>query len=233
MLRKFFASSPVVARVAPFIIFVLLTAAQGKFGAQSAYWFYLVKTIIGAWLVFEMRPFVPEMRWAISWEAIVAGVAVFILWIGLDPFYPKQSELFVNLGFTKTFGNQLSVWNPNVQLGNNSFAAWFFISIHILGMTLVVPPLEEVFYRSFLYRYIANQKFLSVPLNKFLPLPFFLTAIFFALEHQQWLAGFLCGIIFQWLVLKKNRLGDAITAHAITNFLLGSWIVWKHTWNFW
>jgi CAAX prenyl protease-like protein len=233
MLRKFFASSPVAARVAPFIIFVLLTAAQGKFGAQSAYWFYLVKTIIGAWLIFEMRPFVPEMRWAISWEAIVAGVAVFILWIGLDPFYPTQSELFAKLGFTKTFGNQLSVWNPNVQLGNNSFAAWFFISIHILGMTLVVPPLEEVFYRSFLYRYIANQKFLSVPLNKFLPLPFFLTAIFFALEHQQWLAGFLCGLIFQWLVLKKNRLGDAITAHAITNFLLGIWIVGKHAWNFW
>jgi CAAX prenyl protease-like protein len=233
MLRKFFASSPVAARVAPFIIFVLLTAAQGKFGAQSAYWFYLVKTIIGAWLIFEMRPFVPEMRWAISWEAIVAGVAVFILWIGLNPFYPTQSELFAKLGFTKSFSNQLSVWNPNVQLGNNSFAAWFFISIHILGMTLVVPPLEEVFYRSFLYRYIANQKFLSVPLNKFLPLPFFLTAIFFALEHQQWLAGFLCGLIFQWLVLKKNRLGDAITAHAITNFLLGIWIVGKHAWNFW
>jgi len=38
---------------------------------------------------------------------------------------------------------------------------------------------------------------------------------------------------FQWLVLRKNRLGDAMTAHAITNFLLGVWIVWKQDWHFW
>jgi CAAX prenyl protease-like protein len=233
MLRNFFANSPLLARVAPFAVFILLTSAQGKFGANSVYWFYLAKTLVGAWLILEMRPFVPEMRWAISWEAIVVGVAVFILWIGLDPFYPKQNEIFAKIGLAKIFGATQITWNPNLQFGNNSFAACFFMAVHILGMTLVVPSLEEVFYRSFLYRFIADKNFLSVPLNKFLPWPFFLTAIFFALEHQQWLAGFLCGIIFQWLVIKKNRLGDAITAHAITNLLLGIWIVWKHAWNFW
>jgi len=34
-------------------------------------------------------------------------------------------------------------------------------------------------------------------------------------------------------VLRKNRLGDAMTAHAITNFLLGAWIVWRGAWHFW
>jgi hypothetical protein len=100
-------------------------------------------------------------------------------------------------------------------------------------MTIVVPPLEEVFYRSFLYRYLASQNFLAIPLNKFLPFPFFATAIVFGFSHNEWLAGILCGMAYQWLVLRKNRLGDAMTAHAITNFLLGAWIVWKHAWNFW
>ena len=58
--------SPSVHRVAPFVIFVLLTAAQGELGAASAYWFYLAKTLVGAWLIWEIRPFVTEMRWAIS-----------------------------------------------------------------------------------------------------------------------------------------------------------------------
>ena len=107
------------------------------------------------------------------------------------------------------------------------------IAARILGSTFIVPPLEEVFYRSFLYRYIANQNFLSVPLDKFLPLPFFATALVFGFSHNEWLAGILCGAAFQWLVLRKNRLGDAMTAHAITNFLLGAWVVWKHAWNFW
>ena len=52
-------------------------------------------------------------------------------------------------------------------------------------------------------------------------------------QFSQSLAGILCGAAFQWLVLRKNRLGDAMTAHAITNFLLGVWIVWRGAWNFW
>ena len=86
--QKICARSPAAARVAPFLIFLALTFGQGKFGAASAYWFYLAKTLVGAWLVWEMRPLVPEMRWAISWEAVVVGVGVFAVWVGLDPFYP-------------------------------------------------------------------------------------------------------------------------------------------------
>jgi CAAX prenyl protease-like protein len=220
LLEKKLAGSPVAARIAPFLVFVALTACQGRFGAASAQWFYLAKTLVGAWLVWEMRPLVLEMRWAFSWEAIVAGVGIFALWVGVDPFYPH----LMKSGATG---------NPNEQFGAGSALAWFFITVHILGMTFVVPPLEEVFYRSFFYRYLANQNFLSVPLNKFLPLPFFATAVVFGFSHNEWLAGILSGAAFQWLVLRKNRLGDAMTAHAITNFLLGTWIVWRGAWHFW
>jgi uncharacterized protein len=220
LLKKIPAGSPAVVRVAPFLIFLALTFCQGEFGAASAYWFYFAKTIIGAWLVWEMKPLVAEMRWAISWEAVVVGVAIFAMWVGLDPFYHK-------------FSSKGATGNPNEVFGQDSPLAWFFIAVHILGMTLVVPPLEEVFYRSFLYRYVASQNFLSVPLNKFLPWPFFATAIVFGFSHNEWLAGILCGAAYQWLVLRKNRLGDAMTAHAITNFLLGIWIVWRGAWHFW
>jgi CAAX prenyl protease-like protein len=94
-------------------------------------------------------------------------------------------------------------------------------------MTFVVPPLEEVFYRSFLYRYFVRLNFLEMPLNRFHPTSFIVTSLVFGLLHYEWLPGILCGMAYQWLVLRKNRLGDAMTAHAITNFLLGVWVVWK------
>jgi CAAX prenyl protease-like protein len=219
-LRKPFAKSPLLARVVPFVIFLVLTFGQGKFGAASAYWFYLAKTMAGAWLVWEMRPFVTEMRWAFSWEAVAVGIGVCVMWVGLDPFYPHLMK-----------GG--ATGNPNGQFGEGSMLAWFFIAVHILGMTFIVPPLEEVFYRSFLYRYIANQNFTTIKLDQFLPLPFLATVGVFGLAHNEWLAGILCGAAYQWLVLRKNRLGDAMTAHAITNFLLGVWIVWRGAWNFW
>ena len=229
--------NPVSVRVAPFVIFVLLTAAQGKFGPASAYWFYFAKTLAGLGLLLAVRPLVAEMRWAFSWEAVVVGLGVFAMWVGLDPFYPHSSELFSKIGLGKFFGNSPEsstlTANPNQLFGEHSPLAWFFMATHILGMTFVVPPLEEVFYRSFLYRYIAKPDFLSVPLNRCLPLPLLVTATVFGFEHHQWLAGILCGLAYQWLVLRQNRLGDAMTAHAITNGLLGGWVVWKGAWNFW
>ena len=219
-LDKKLAFSPAASRVVPFLIFLALTVDQGKLGAASAYWFYFAKTFVGAWLVWEMRPLVVEMRWAFSWEAVLVGIGVFALWVGLDPFYPHLMK-------------SSAAWNPNEQFGDGSALAWLMIVTRLLGSTFVVPPLEEVFYRSFLYRYVASQNFLSVPLNKFLPLPFLATAAVFGFAHNEWLAGILCGAAYQWLVLRKNRLGDAMTAHAITNFLLGAWIVWRGAWHFW
>ena len=209
-----------MVRVAPFVVFLALTFCQGQFGAASAYWFYLAKTLVAVWLIWEMRPLVSEMRWAMSWEAVVVGVGVFVMWIGLDPFYPK----FLASGV---------VWNPHAHFGENSALAWLMMVTRILGSTLVVPPLEEVFYRSFLYRYFSRPDFLSVPLNRFLPWPFLAVAVVFGFSHYQWLAGILCGMAYQWLVLRKNRLGDAMTAHAITNFLLGVWVAWQGAWQFW
>jgi CAAX prenyl protease-like protein len=232
-LNRFLGTSPLVARVAPFVVFLVLTSCQGRFGAASAYWFYLAKTLVAVWLIWEMRPLVSEMRWAISWEALVVGVGVFVLWIGLDPFYPKLPEIITKLGLSKFFGTNQAIWNPHEQFGQNSALAWSMIVTRILGSTLVVPPLEEVFYRSFLYRYVAKPDFLSVPLNLFLPLPFLVTAAVFGISHSQWLAGILCGMAYQWLVLRRNRLGDAMTAHAITNFLLGVWVAWQGAWQFW
>jgi len=218
-LTKIF-SNPAYARVVPFVIFLALTYCQGKFGAASAYWFYFAKTLVGAWLIFEIRPHVSEMRWAFSWEAIVVGVLIFAIWVGLDGHYPRIFK-------------PGSTGNPSDVFGPHSPLPMFFNIVHILGMTLVVPPLEEVFYRSFFYRYIASPNFLAVPLNRFFPLPFFVTIALFGFSHAEWLPGILCGAAYQWLVIRKNRLGDAMTAHAITNLLLGLYIVWKGAWHFW
>lgn len=213
-------SSPVQARVVPFVFFLGLTFCQGHFYAGSEYWFYLVKTVVGAWLVWNMRAAVPEMRFAFSWEAVVAGVAVFVMWVGLDGFYPK-------------LGKPGLPWNPIAHFDSGSAEAWFLVVVRLAGSSLVVPPLEEVFYRSFLYRYIINANFLGVPLGRFHWFAFVAVSGAFAFEHYQWLAGLLCGFAFQGLVCWKGRLGDAMTAHALTNLLLGLWVVGTGAWQFW
>ncbi|MCC7374128.1 MAG: CAAX prenyl protease-related protein [Verrucomicrobiales bacterium] len=226
--------SPVLARVVPFVVFLILTSAQGWFGEGGRYWIYLAKTLVGAWLLWELRGVLPEMKWAFSTEAVVVGVLVCVMWVGLDPYYPGQDQLMYKIGLGKNPAeNPPKDWNPFVQFAGGTAMAWFFVAVRLLGSSLVVPPLEEIFYRSFLYRYLISPEFERVSLAQRHFTSLGLTCLIFAFTHQQWLAGILCGIAYQWLVWRKNRIGDAMTAHAITNFLLGLWIVARGDWKFW
>jgi CAAX prenyl protease-like protein len=170
ILNKLFCRSPMLARVVPFVVFVLLTYCQGKLGPTSAYWVYLFKTLAGIWLILEMRPCVAEIRWSFSVEAVVVGMVVFAVWVGISGEWTTQTSLGTKLGLSPSPNTPASAWNPLAEF--SGALGVFFVAVRILGSALVVPPIEEAFYRSFLYRYIANQNFLSVPLNKFLPVPF-------------------------------------------------------------
>jgi CAAX prenyl protease-like protein len=222
-LRDLIRNSPVNARFIPYAIILLLTFAQEGSGGAGRYWMYLFKMLVGIWCIKQMLPIVTEIKWAFSWEAVVAGIGVCVIWVGLDPSYPKI-ELLFKAG---------EPWNPFKQFGSGSALGWFFVAVRTFGSALVVPPIEEAFFRSFLYRYFIRLDFQSVPFNQLHWLSLVVTSLLFGFAHYQWLGGLLCGLIFQGLVLRKNRLGDAMTAHAITNFLLGVWIVWRGDWKFW
>jgi uncharacterized protein len=234
--------SPALVRAVPFLIFVALTGCQGQFGQESRYWLYLLKTAVGAVLIWAMRPCVAEMRWNWSWEALGVGVAVFALWVGLDGLYPPVDKLLKVLfcpvanylglsAWCSAPAPEVVPWNPHTRF--DAGLAWTFILARMVGSSLVVPPLEEVFYRSFLYRYLARPAFQTLPLNCFIWMPFLVTAGVFGFSHYEWLPGILCGMLYQGLVFRHNRLGEAMTAHAITNFLLALWIIWKGAWHFW
>ena len=95
--------------------------------------------MVGAWLIVLVRPFVAEMRWQMSLEAVGVGVGVFVMWVGLGDFLgwlgtnPSFAEL-------KLSGKN---WNPLLTFGSGSTWAWSFIAVRILGAALVVPVLED------------------------------------------------------------------------------------------
>lgn len=97
--------------------------------------------------------------------------------------------------------------------------------VRTVGSTVVVPPLEEVFYRSFLYRYLISPEFEKVPLNRFHGMSLGLTCLIFAFTTSSGWRRSSAGSSTRGWCCGKNRIGDAMTAHAITNFLLAAWVV--------
>jgi uncharacterized protein len=213
-------SSPLLARVIPFAIFAALTLLQGQLGEAMQYWIYALKTLVCAWLLWLVRSQVKEMNWKLSWEAVAVGIAVFLTWVGLDGHYPLLAH-------------RTGSFNPMRTYGNGDLSGVIFVVVRILGSSIVVPPLEEIFYRSFLYRFIKDSDFLKIPLERFEWMPFLFAGMVFGIGHYEWLPGILCAFAYQGLVCWKKRLSDAIMAHSVTNFLLGLWVVFREAYYFW
>ena len=215
-------SSPIFVRVAPFVVFVVLTTLEGRLGEASRFWTYLAKTLVGGWMLWWFRNAIVEMHWKFSVAGGVGGVIVFAVWVGLDGLYPGASSA------------GRSHWNPNQYFGPGTAWVGFFLAVRLIGSTVVVPPLEEVFYRSFMYRWLISPGFERHGLGHFNLKAFLITSVAFGLVHGgDWLPGILCGLAYQGLVVSRGRLGDAMFAHATTNALLGLWIIWRGDWQFW
>jgi uncharacterized protein len=212
--------SPVAVRVLPFFVFAGITTLGGLVGEGWRYWLYLAKCLAGAWIVWAVWPMVKEARWSFSWEGLGIGIGVFVLWVAMDPFYGKWMK-----------GGE--EWNPFNLYGKGSLLGWFLVLVRILGSTLIVPPIEELFYRSFLYRYVIKADFLSVPLKTVHWPSFVVVSVMFGAVHREWLAGIVCGAAYQYLVIRHGRLNEAMLAHATTNFLLGVYVVMRGAWQFW
>jgi uncharacterized protein len=116
-------------------------------------------------------------------------------------------------------------WAPNAVPG--------LIAVRFSGATLVVPVMEELFWRSFIMRYAINPDFRTVPLGTFSIFSFTVTALLFGLEHHRVIQGILAGIVYAQLVIKQKTLKGCIQAHATTNLVLGLYVICTNIWQFW
>ena len=109
--------------------------------------------------------------------------------------------------------------------------AW--ISIRLFGAVVIVPIMEELFWRSFLLRYLINTEFKQVTLGTFNWFSLIWTVLLFGLEHQRWLAGMAAGILYTLLLYRTKSLSACILAHAITNLALGIYVLVTQHWEYW
>jgi CAAX prenyl protease-like protein len=149
--------------------------------------------------------------------AIVAGLAVFVAWIHLDLDW-------------MVLGRGGSGFDPRLADGSID---WRYALPRLASLTLVVPVMEELFWRSFLLRWLDHPDFLRADPKRTRWRTFFATAAVFGAEHHQWLAGFLAGMVYNGLYMRSRNLWVPIVAHAVTNGVLGLWILSTGNWQFW
>src|SRR5690606_38256174 len=110
---------------------------------------------------------------------------------------------------------------------------WGLIAVRWIGASLMVPVMEELFWRSFLMRWIDNPDFETVDPRRTTLKAVVLSTAVFTLAHTQWLAAFVEGLAFVWLYRCTFKLWALIVAHAVTIGLLGICVVFHGNCQFW
>ena len=148
--------------------------------------------------------------------SIALGVLVFMFWIQLD------------LGWL-SFGES----NGFVPLAADGDLLWIHVIPRLIGAAILVPVIEELFWRAFLMRWLENPEFLIVEPAKIRFKVLLVSSVIFALEHNLWFAGLLAGLVYGGLYIRTGNLWYPIIAHATTNGILGLWVIHTGNWQFW
>ncbi|MFC1822919.1 CAAX prenyl protease-related protein [Thermodesulfobacteriota bacterium] len=207
---------PYIPYIAPFALFAVFTYLHPLFHLPRAF-IYPVKTVlVAASLIFFWKTYKSEIKFTFNWLAAVSGIIVFLIWILSEGLYPQIGS---------------SEFNPYEQ--NGIFGAYFTIVFKLIGASLVVPVMEELFWRSFALRFAINPDFKDVTLGQFSWFSFIFVSLLFGFEHHRWLAGIIAGIVYAGILYRSKNLFDPILSHAITNFLLGLYVLSTQQWSYW
>ena len=222
------------SRIFPFVLYLafigledvmrfLISKGCISISPYYPYYLYPIKAVSVAAVLLLFMPRYSEInlrdlaRAGQTTVSLLVGLLVFIVWIHMDmPF--------------ATIGHPEGL-NPHLLPGKS--AQTLFSLIRISGAVVVVPIMEELFWRSFLIRYLIDDDFAKVPLGGFTWRSFIFTSVLFGLEHNFFLAGLMAGVAYNVLLYRSKSLSQCIVAHAVTNLALGIFVLHTGKWYFW
>lgn len=216
---------PNVPYIAPFLTFLAMLAIQKQLAFLGDWEYALRVAVVGAVIYIFSRK-VLDFKVRFFWPSLGIGLAVFVLWIAPDSLFPgwRQHWLFTNsvMGEVK------------VSLTAEQLASPILLIFRTMSAALLVPILEELFWRGWLMRWLVKQDFETLPMGFADRQSFWIVAVLFALEHgPYWEVGLLTGILWNWWMTRTKSLGDLIFVHAVTNLVLSLYVIYTKQWHFW
>jgi len=231
LVQMFFATSPPGDHLAP----EHLPAAEARY-QDNLLWkaTAMAGMAVPIGVLLGVSLYLPRFR--ISWLAIVVGVVGVVLWVGVDAIGIRQWASAL-LGEESRIGSFLfpprDALNPFDVYGGGTPRFWWFMITRFIGLALIVPVIEELMLRGWLMRLVDNPQFWQVPFGQVSLRAAAIGVGFEALIHPEKLAAIVWFSLVTWLMYHTKNFWDCVAAHAVTNFLLGIWVIWQGAWELW
>jgi len=228
----FGAATEEKAYFAPFAVFLGFLAlnelvgklAEGVAGvwwlSEPRLWIFPLQTLVCGWLLIRWWRFYSLKAPARAGFAVAVGIVVLLAWIAPQAWlgFPPRLK-----GFDPTY------------FGPSGPSFIVTVALRFFRLVVVVPLVEEIFWRGYLLRLIVAEPFNSVPVGTFSWRSFAIVTAGFCLEHQpsDWPAAIFAGVLYNVVAYRCRSLSACVLAHAITNLLLGVYVMRTGQWGFW
>jgi CAAX prenyl protease-like protein len=231
--QAWLADRPQMPYLIPFFAYLIIMSPAGlgtvagiDFTALWKSWhpvIYAAKSAVAAILLWYFWPWYTRIRWTHLPLGIVVGLIGTPLWIATH-YICLRSGLWHPI---------TDAYNPDLMLSTEP-QRLAFLCIRIVGPSLVVPFMEELFFRDFLMRaLVRGARFDDVPVGSFTWLSLLGMSLLFGINHgSMWPAGILYGLLMGILLIRTKSLGACIVAHGVTNWSLYLYVIYTGDWQF-
>jgi CAAX protease family protein len=222
--RSWLDEYPSARYVAPFLAFIAFLAISPKLGLDAR-WDAPLRVIVMAVVCYVCWPRELSLRPVKPLWSIGVGCIVFLLWIAPDVLIPGYRSNFL-------FSN--NAWHVQASLRPSELQSTWVLFWRTARAVIIVPIVEELFWRAWLMRWVINPDFEKVPLGAYSALAFWITALLFASEHgPYWDVGLITGIIYNAWMIRTKSVADCILMHAVTNGILSGYVIATAQWQYW
>jgi CAAX prenyl protease-like protein len=189
-----------------------------RLGTDTFEWFYPVRVAAVVAVLWCFRDRYRELDWRVGATAVAMGVAVFAIWLGLEPLVDSGAHTAMPAVLARADQSVRNTW----------------LALRIAGAVITVPIAEELAFRGFLMRRLASDDFERVRQLSVMSMAILVSSCAFGFLHgERWLAGTLAGMVYAAAYLRRGSIGDAIAAHATTNALIAAWVLGAGQWQLW
>lgn len=197
---------------------------------------YTVKIVLTLAAVAWAVPVYRRFPLRLGWLGIVVGVVGVAVWVGLCYLQVEQRWLApllepLKLDWLVAAGGR-SAFNPLEQLRDQPLWAYGFLAIRFFGLVVIVPLAEEFFYRGFLMPFVTRDQWWTVPqgeANRWALLA--ATLLPMTMHPAELLAAAVWFSMITWLFLRTRNVWECVVAHAVTNLLLGVYVIYSGAWQ--
>lgn len=202
-------------------LFLGITFAEGQSPANYV-WIYFAKVIVVLGALIWAKPTWRDIKFEpkLIPLGVITGLALFAIWVGIEKVFH-----YPHLGDRTAFNPYEKISDPTLRTA--------FIAVRFFGLALLVPIMEELFWRSFGLRYASQTNFQDLQIGKFTLAGAGLTCAVFAFAHPEWIPALIFATVMTALVWKTKSIFVCVVAHSVTNLALGIYVVTQSAWALW